>query len=160
MDPISSSVALSLALGAAAIAGKEIVSSMVKDAYGVLKNLIKERFPKVSIAQLEQAPWSEQHRTVVGEALSASGAANDRELTAEARRLLDAVERHAPAAAFAIGVDLKDVRATNLRLADITATGTGVRVEHGTFSGDIDVRGVRDRGTRRYEGQAAAELCR
>jgi hypothetical protein len=31
----------------------------------------------------------------------------------------------------------------NLRLADVAAFGTGVRVEKGTFTGDIDIRGVR-----------------
>ena len=38
---------------------------------------------------------------------------------------------------------LKDVEAANLRLADIAASGTGVKVEKGRFSGDIDIRGVR-----------------
>jgi hypothetical protein len=53
------------------------------------------------------------------------------------------IQQHAPGAAGAIGVDLKDVSAANLRLADIAAAGTGVKVEHGTFTGDIDIRGVR-----------------
>ncbi len=45
--------------------------------------------------------------------------------------------------AAAIGVDLKDVEAANLRLADIAALGTGVRIEKGKVSGDIDIKGVR-----------------
>ena len=46
MEPISA-IATSLALGAAAIAGKEIVSAVVKDSYSKLKELIQQRYPKV-----------------------------------------------------------------------------------------------------------------
>jgi hypothetical protein len=44
MEPISA-IAMSLALGAGAVAGKEVVSALVKDAYGKLKDLIKNRYP-------------------------------------------------------------------------------------------------------------------
>ena len=142
MEPISA-VALSLALGAGAIAGKEVVSALVKDAYTALKDLIKHRYPKVSIEQLEQAPGSKNRRAVVEEDLTASGAGQDAELVAAAHTLMELVQQHAPAAASAIGIDLKDVAAANLRLADIAASGTGVKMERGTFTGDIDIRGVR-----------------
>jgi len=142
MEPISA-IALSLALGAGAIAGKEVVSAVVKDAYSGLKALIKSRYPRVSIEQLEQAPDSKNRRAVVEEDLTASGAGTDQELAAAAQSLITLIQQHAPAAVSAIGVDLKDVAAANLRLADIAASGTGVKVEHGTFTGDIDIRGVR-----------------
>jgi hypothetical protein len=45
MEPISA-IALSVALGAGAVAGKEAVSAVVKDAYATLKTLIKDRYPK------------------------------------------------------------------------------------------------------------------
>ena len=142
MEPISA-IALSLALGAGATAGKAVVSELVKDAYASLKNLIKSRYPKVWVEQLEQSPESRNRRAVVEEDLTASGAAKDTELAAAAHRLITLIEQQAPAAAAAIGVDLKDVSAANLRLADIAASGTGVKVEHGTFTGDIDIHGVR-----------------
>ena len=41
MGPISA-IALSLALGAGAAAGKAVVNELVKDAYAALKGLIKE----------------------------------------------------------------------------------------------------------------------
>jgi hypothetical protein len=142
MEPISA-IALSLALGAGAIAGKEVVSAVVKDAYTTLKDLIKKRYPKVSLDQLEQAPESKNRRAVIEEDLTASKAGQDTELVAAARKLVELVQQQAPAAAAAIGVDLKDVAAANLRLSDIAASGSGVKVDHGTFTGDIDVRGVR-----------------
>jgi hypothetical protein len=142
MEPISA-IALSLALGAGSIAGKEVVSGIVKDAYAALKALIKNRYPKVSIEQLEQAPESKNRRAVVEEDLTTSGAGHDAELVAAARKLTELIQQLAPGVAAAIGVDLKDVDAANLRLADIAASGTGVKVEKGKFSGDIDIKGVR-----------------
>jgi hypothetical protein len=142
MEPISA-IAMSMALGAGAVAGKEVVSALVKDAYGKLKDLIKNRYPKISIDQLEQAPESKNRRAVVEEDLNASGAGQDAELVASAHTLIKLIQEHAPAAAAAIGIDLQDVAAANLRLADVAASGTGVRVARGTFSGDIDIHGVR-----------------
>jgi hypothetical protein len=142
MEPISA-VALSLALGAGAIIGKEVVSALVKDAYTALKDLIKNRYPKVSFEQLEQVPGSKNRRALVEQDLTASGAGQDTDLVMAAHKLIELVQQHDPAAASAVGIDLKDVAAANLRLADIAASGTGVKVEHGTFTGDIDIRGVR-----------------
>jgi hypothetical protein len=142
MEPISA-VVISLAVGAGAIAGKEVVSSVVKDAYSKLKELIRSRYPKVSIEHLEEAPESKNRRAVVEEDLTKSGAGKDAELLAAAHNLTELITQHAPQAAAAIGVDLKDVAAANLRLADIVASGTGVKVEHGTFTGDVEIRGVR-----------------
>jgi hypothetical protein len=79
----------------------------------------------------------------VEEDLTAANAGQDAEVVAPAKKLMEAIEQHAQTVAATIGVDLKDVSAANLRLADIAAAGTGVKLEHGTFTGDIDIRGVR-----------------
>jgi hypothetical protein len=142
MEPISA-IAISLALGAAATAGTEVVKAVVKDAYDKLKELIRSRYPKVSLDQLEQAPESNSRRAVVEEDLSRAGAEKDAELVTAARTLMELIQQQAPGVAAAIGVDLKDVEAANLRLRDIAASGTGVKVEKGKFSGDIDIQRVR-----------------
>jgi hypothetical protein len=143
MEPISA-IALSLALGAGAEAGKAVVSEVVKDAYAKLKALVKNRYPNVSVDQLEQSPESKSRRDVVEEDLAKyDAAAEDEELIAAAHKLTKLIESKAPAVAAAIGVDLKDVSAANLRLSDIITSGTGVKIERGTFTGDIDIHGVR-----------------
>src|SRR4051812_49039460 len=142
MEPISA-IALSLALGAGAVVGKEVVSAVVKDAYTALKDLIKRRYPQVSVDPIEQMPASKARRGVVEEDLTSAGAGQDVELAAAAQALVELIQKQEPAAAQAVGVDLKEVSAANLRLADIVASGGGVKVEKGTFSGDIDIRGVR-----------------
>jgi hypothetical protein len=142
MDGIGATV-LSLAMGAASIASKDVVSSLVKDGYAQLKALILQRYPKASINSLEQAPDSKARRAVLEEDLEKAGAAQDYELVALAKSLLDAIQQNAPTAAGAVGVDLKDIHAANLRLADIEASGSGVKVETGRFTGDIDIRNVK-----------------
>jgi hypothetical protein len=138
MEPVSA-VALSLALGA----GKEIANTLVKDAYTGLKELIRRRYPKVPVDQLEAAPESKSRRAVVEEDLAAAGAALDSELFAAAKRLIELVRQHEPAAAAATGVNLRDIEAANLRLSDITASGAGVKVEKARLSGDISISSVR-----------------
>jgi hypothetical protein len=141
VEPISA-IVMSLALGAGAIAGKEMINAIVKDAYGALKGLVKSRYPNVSVDQLEQAPESKNRRAVVEEDLTTCGAAQDRELLAAAHNFLGLIQSHVPGAAAAIGVDLKDVSTANLHLADIVASGTGVKLERVSSTGDIDIRGV------------------
>jgi hypothetical protein len=142
MEPIGA-IAMSMALGAGAIAGKEVVSSLVKDSYAAVKALLKSRYPNVSVDHLEQAPESKARRASVEEDLTATDAGHDAEVVAAARKLIEAIQQHAPEAAAAIGVDLRDVSAANLRLTNIAAPGTGVQVHRGTFTGDIDIRDVR-----------------
>ena len=90
MEPISA-IAISLALGAGAPAGKEVVSALVKDAYGKLKELVRSRYPKVSVDHLEQAPESKARRAGVEEELTAAGAEHDTELAAAARKLIELI---------------------------------------------------------------------
>jgi len=141
MEPISA-IAAALALGAAA-AAKDIGGQVVRDAYAGLKAFIASRYPRVGLDQLEQAPESKARRAVVEEDLQAANAAADTQLAGLAAKLAELIRAQAPAAAAAIGVDLKDIEAGSLRLADIAAAGTGVRVEKARVAGAIDISGVR-----------------
>jgi hypothetical protein len=142
MEPFTS-IATSLALGAGAIAGKEFVSAVVKDAYATLKQLIKSRYPAVSVDQLEKAPQSERRRGVVEEDLAEAKAEDDAELLAAASKLLRLITSEAPSAAAAIGVQLQDVEAANIRLSGITSSGSGVTIARTKALGDIEIRDVR-----------------
>ena len=57
---------------------------------------------------------------------------------------MDAVETHAPQAAAAIGVDIKDIKAASLRIADIVAHGSASAVTaHGLdVTGSVVIQGV------------------
>jgi hypothetical protein len=48
----------------------------------------------------------------------------------QAQVLLEAIQRQAPEAAAAIGVDLQDIEGAALAIRRVTATGAGVKVEH------------------------------
>jgi hypothetical protein len=142
MEPISATIVTALFLGAAA-ALKEVSAQAVKDAYAGLKALIERKYSQVPLAQLEAKPESKGRRDVVEEELTAAGAGNDEELLRHAKAVLDAVQQQTPEIATAIGVDLEEVKGAALRIADVIATGTGVKIEKGEFTGDFDIRGIR-----------------
>jgi hypothetical protein len=142
MEPVAA-VVMALALGAQA-ALKDVASQALKDAYTGLKASVRNRFGgKVDVEQLERAPSSKGSQNAAREELRAAGAECDPELAAKVQELLELIRREAPAAADAIGVDLREVKAANLRLKDIAALGTGVKLERGKFTGDINITGVR-----------------
>ena len=76
---------------------------------------------------------------MVEEDLANSEAGKDGELVEAANRLIELVRTQTPGAAAAIGVDLKDVEAANLRLRDIAASGTGVQGKRGRWSAAISI---------------------
>ena len=142
METISA-IALSLALGAGAIIGKEVVSAVVKDAYASLKNLVKTRYPNVPLEIIDQGPNSKARRAVVEEELKAAGADRDEDLAKSAKALIDLIQNNEPAAISATGVDMKDVTAANIRLSNIIASGAGIVMKNVRTPGDIDIRDVR-----------------
>jgi hypothetical protein len=137
MEPISA-IALSLALGAGATAGKELVSEAVKDTYEKLKELIQARYPKASAAAVQERPESKHRRSELEEDLAAAGAAEDFELAELANKLIESVREKAPDAARVIAVELKDVEAASLALRRIRSSGGAVKIVGGRFSGDLD----------------------
>jgi hypothetical protein len=148
LEPITA-IVTALALGAAS-ALKEVAAQSVKDDYAGLKALIQRKYAKVPLAQLEEKPESKSRRDVVAEELTEAGAAPDEELLQHAKAVLDAVQQQAPETAAAIGIDLEEVKGAALRIADVIASGTGVKAKEGELSGDIDIRGV-------HTGQHGAE---
>ena len=141
MDPLTSLVT-ALAAGAAA-ALQSTVEQGVKDGYAALKGLIQRKYAQVDVNQLEANPTSKNRRGVVEEELAAAGADHDAEVLQQAQVLLEAIQRQTPQAAAAIGVDLKDIEGASLAIRRVIATGTGVKVEQGTFIGDITIEDVR-----------------
>jgi hypothetical protein len=119
------------------------VEQGVKDGYAALKGLIQRKYTRVNVDVLEQDPASESRRTVVKEDLAKTDAATDAELLAQAKALLDALQRQAPRVMGAVGVDLQAVTAASLTIDDIIATGTGVKVHGAEIAGDVTIRGIR-----------------
>ena len=146
MDPLTS-IVTALAAGAA-VALQSTVEQVVKDSYAVLKGLIQRKYGQVDINQLEANPSSKNRRGVVEEELRAVKADQDAEVLQQAQVLLEAIQRQAPQAAAAIGVDLKDIEGASLAIRRVTAPDTGVKVEHAKLSGDITIEDVQAGGGR------------
>jgi hypothetical protein len=140
MEPLTS-IVTALAAGAAA-AFQSTVEQGVKDGYAALKGLIQRKYAQVNINQLEANPSSKSRRGVVEEDLAAAKADRDLDVLQLAQALLEAIQRQAPEAASAIGVDLKEIEGASLAIRRVTATGAGVKVEGAKLSGDITIEDV------------------
>jgi hypothetical protein len=135
-------IVAALATGAAA-GLKPTVEQAVKDAYQGLRSLITQKYGHVDLAPLESKPESSGKHESVARDLTAAGAARDPDLLAQAKAVLDAIAAHAPDAARAAGVDLEKLKAAALRIHDVDASGTGVRVRESEFAGEIEIGGIR-----------------
>lgn len=142
MEPITVIVS-ALAAGAAA-ALKPMAEGAIKDAYNGIKSFITRKYGKVDLTPLETKPESENKRASLAEDLTDAGAANDVELLDQAKQVIDAVEKHDPESASAIGIVLREVEAQYLEVRRIITDGTGMIVEKGKFGemiiGEIDAR--------------------
>lgn len=137
MDPLTIIVT---ALVTGAVAGlKPTAEQAVKDAYAGLKALIKRRYEDVQLEALEKKPMSEAKQSSVSEDLADSGAGDDRELLDLAKVLLDTIKQHEEETASAIGVDFEEIEAAYLKIDEVRATGIGVKVRKGKFSGGIEL---------------------
>jgi disulfide oxidoreductase YuzD len=142
MEPVTTSIVTALVTGAVASL-KPTVSRAVKDGYERLKALIKRKYSKVSIDQLEADPTSKARRAVVEEDLQKTDAEKDPELLQQVKALLDAIQSQPPEVVSAVGVDLEEIKGASLTIRDVTATGTAVKAKQVETSGDILIEGIR-----------------
>lgn len=144
MDPsIPAQITGALADGATA-AASGLATAVVKDAYAGLKALIVNRFKRRAVLDaLEEDPCSEAQKAAVAEALSKSGAASDPEVQKLAQQLVAALAGVAALDAKAKGLDIEDLQAANVKLTDIAAEGTAVRIRSTTVAGTFEAEGIR-----------------
>ena len=144
MDPVTD-IVTALALGAAA-GLTDVAKTGIKDSYNALKTLIQDRYHKVTLAPLEESPKSKARQAVVKEDLEDTAAGADNEVLQHAKSLLELIRDDAPEVAAAIGVDLADIQAASLRITEIIATGSGVKIHGAKVAGAIEISGVRAGG--------------
>ncbi|MFC9896428.1 hypothetical protein ACFVMC_22300 [Nocardia sp. NPDC127579] len=142
LESVPEIVAEAVAVGA--VAGvSDTAKQVVVDAYQKLKELVTGRVGSAGVESIERQPDSAPRRAVLVEDLQRAGADGDTDLLAAAQALIAAVRAHEAAAGAAVGVDLEQVTGAALRIREVTSTGTGVRVTHSTFQGDIEIGTVR-----------------
>jgi len=145
MDPIT--IILTALVAGAAAGLKPTAEQVVKDAYEGIKTLIKRKYARVSVDNLEADPGSEARKLVVREDLQKVNAGEDAELLVQAQAVLDAVRRHASEAAASVGVSIQDLEAGSVHVRDITvANGTGVSIRKAKVAGDVEIAGIRTGG--------------
>lgn len=140
MDPITA-ITTAIIAGAAAGLG-DTATAAVRDGYAALKSLLARKFGAVDLDAVEKKPNSEARQAVLGEGLNDAGAAADPEVLAAAQALLKLIEEHASGAAAAVGVDIEKIRAANVTIENVRATGAGVKARDVDAAGDFSIRDV------------------
>lgn len=141
MEPVTMVVAAVAAGAAAGLTGT--AERAVADAYQAVKAMISGRYRSVDVEVVERQPQSANRRAVLVEELEQAGAGDDEELLAAAGLVLVAVHRHAPEAAEAVGVRLREVCAGELTITDVTSTGAAVVAENTSVEGTFTISGIR-----------------
>ena len=142
METIIATIATALALGAAA-GLKTTAEQAITEAYRGLKSLLQSKFPQVNVTPLEDRPDSPHRHAEVQEDLEKAGADRDEAVLRQAKQLLELIESRSPGNAGAIGVDLERIKAGRLRIADVIATGGGVKGREWEVREDINIQDVR-----------------
>jgi hypothetical protein len=146
MDPIT--IILTALVAGAGAGLKPTAEQVVKDAYDGIKTLIKRKYARVSIENLEGDPASEARKSVVKEDLEKANAGDDPELLLRAKAVLDAVREHAASSAREVGVDIEQLEAQSLHIEDIVVeSGTGVSIRKTKTAGPVTVVGVQRGGS-------------
>ena len=114
-----------LVTGAAA-ALKPAAEQIVKDAYGLLRRTLIDKYQDINIEVLERDPSSENRQRVLEEDIRRTDAAEDTELLAAARQMLDVVGINDPQAARSVGFIIRRTDAQTLRITRIHAEQGGV----------------------------------
>ena len=142
MEPVITTIAAAVALGAAA-GIKDTASKAVTDAYAGLKKLIQDRYKKNedvtdAVDYLVKKPEAESRQQELSKALQDAGAESDQELARSAEQVLAAVEKHDPETVAGIGMDIGTLKANRLEVSNVLAAsdgGTGVKIERAEIEG-------------------------
>jgi len=135
MDPITL-VVTAVALGASA-GLTETATAAIKDAYDTLKDLLSSR--GVDVSGVERKPDSSTQRAALQETLADTGDGVDDVVLDMARKVTEAVAEQRPEAGQVIGVDLRDVQASFLRIGSVASSGQGVKAEQVRLSGGFSI---------------------
>jgi hypothetical protein len=146
MDPITIAIVAALATGVTTGVAK-VSESIIPDAYNAIKKILQNKFGTDSklvqaVNELEAEPDFEANKTALAGRVAQFQADKDPDILQAAKTLLEAIKNN-PEVAAAIGVNLEGVKGASLKIDDIMATGTGVNVQTGEFSGDITISKVR-----------------
>ncbi|MEV6060892.1 hypothetical protein AB0L62_12910 [Nocardia asteroides] len=147
MDPtiVASAVAAgATALSTGVVAGLSDAAKLaVTDAYQGLKAVITRKYSTVDIDVVEARPQVPARQNVLAAELAEAGAATDDELELAAQRLWLAIHQHVPQVADVVGVKLTRVKAGELEIGKVTATGaSGVIAEEVVVDGAFRIGDV------------------
>jgi hypothetical protein len=140
MDPFIVSLVGALAAGTVA-AAKDTATRAIKDAYGGIRQYIKNRYRTVQLEALEREPGSKGQQLVVQEKLEKAGAGGDPELLQLLKQFLEVLRVEAPDAGKIAGIELENIQAaidvqirrvgggSSIKIKDVGAGSSSVVIE-------------------------------
>lgn len=111
----------------------------VRADHAAIMRLLNQRYPAVFRALVAADAGSPPELAALVEIVRRSGAGSDAELVRLAAGLVLAF----PAPEDPVGVDLARVRASALRITDVSADGTAIRIRDAAIAGTVDLASVR-----------------
>ena len=116
-------------------------------AYLALINYLQSHHPQIDLDRITKQPDSQRGRDYLAEDLANAQADQDEGLLPQVHGLIDALNAHQAASANTVGVDLAALTTAALRIRDVQASGTGVRVTDSTVHATTEIDGVTGGGT-------------
>jgi hypothetical protein len=133
---------------------KDTVAKGVKDAYNALITLIKDRYQKHqnvtdSVDHLTKKPQDKNRRAALEDELKKAGGEIDNRLLEASQAVIEAVEKHSPETARAIGMDVGEFKAAALHIKNLQAPkeGIGFRAEKVDIAGTATFDNIGDSPT-------------
>jgi hypothetical protein len=110
---------IALAVAAGTVATKKVAAATaIQDRFQALKRAISRKSPKIRLAEIEEDPASDAHRSALARDLDEHGASKDRDVVTTAKELLGLIKVD-DAARTAVDDMITDVEAALIQLSDV-----------------------------------------
>jgi hypothetical protein len=122
---------------------KDTVAKGVKDAYNGLITVIKDRYQKHQnvtdcVDHLTKKPQDKNRREALEDELKKAGGEIDNRLLEASQAVIEAVEKHSPETARAIGMDIGEFKAAALHIKNLQSPKEGI----GFRADKVDIAGT------------------
>ncbi|MEM1169373.1 MAG: hypothetical protein AAGJ08_09955 [Cyanobacteria bacterium P01_H01_bin.35] len=151
MDPVTIGFIINALASGAALVASSVAQEEIQVRYRSLKEFIGEKFGLItSVAQLERRPTEERQRLLaedLGDAIEVLPGTPEEiedvinELLEITKELTESLEKIPQAEFDAVGIDLENVKAVNVKINNVISEGgakvLGIKAKDSEFIGDI-----------------------
>ncbi|NES66472.1 MAG: hypothetical protein F6K24_15040 [Okeania sp. SIO2D1] len=151
MDPVIIGLIINALASGATLVASSVAQEEIQDNYRSLKKFIGEKFGLIKpVAQLEKRPTEERQKLLAEDLEDAikdlPGTPQEidiviNELLEKTKALTESLEKLPPAQFDAVGIDLENVKAVNVKINNVISEGGArvvwIKAKDSEFTGDI-----------------------